>query len=597
MKTAKAKNKAMHKAVYNSAQAGFSLAITLFFAGAVAGILTAIVYSTSQKATIGKSDATGWQVAEIARAARVFVRDQNANDTAGYTTSDLAPSGAGPREVTMADIKAAGLLPDSYAEQTALGQTIRIIAANFPVRGNPLDNATLPAAYIYITDNGRTSAITANIVAEGARRHGLSISSPRFDGAGNNVSADCGAAGDPSFSIWDTGCLNEDDFNVLVSILPGAEQTFVAGSLLIPSWRSIQHDSRAVMRYPQQENTGFNQMQVDLAMGTVDRNIDGSCASFQQINTGDAALSDTPVCAVFDDNTAGQTDRRFNIIGMGGLEVDQLIAANQSAGDAGSDADEAVLSNNEVLIVEGPLTVGSQQRAANIRVFDNSQALARPAGSTTKVNFSGTNLDISRQLVMQACSPATDPDCTPATSFVADVDTLTTNDMNVDTFNNDLVATGTNFELGDGTFNDSEALNAGTFNVLGAVDIRAINGSETLPGREHLISANDLELPAASTVTAQEAYLQGVTQGLQAVTTTGASAGYGAVVNSITQTSGNVIIGGNVQAASRTDTRLNIRDQVVINSTLNIGQTGDGVTGECTGDCPIQEEPPLVLDP
>ena len=589
---------ACHKGrVHNRNEAGFSLAITLFFAGAVAAILTALIYTTSQKATQGKASATGWQIAEISRAARVYIRNQNADAATGFTTAELATTGAGPREVSFAEIKAAGLLPDSYTEQTSLGQTIRIIAANYPVRGDANDPETVPAAYIYIVDNDRTSAITSNVIAEGARRFGLSIASPRFDGDGNNVSADCQGAGDPSFAIWDTGCLNETDFNVLVAILPGTEQVFTAGSLIVPAWRSIQHDNRAVMRFPQQENTSFNQMQTDMAMGLVNRSADGSCARFEQVNDGNAALADTPVCEVFDDNTGGEQDRRFNIIGMGGLQVDQIIAANQDAGDVGDDADENSLSDNEVIIVTGPVRVGSENRAANIRVYDNTAALARPAGSTTKANFTGNTVEVSRQLVMQACNPAEDPDCTPATQFIADIDTLTTNDMNVDTFNNDVNVAGTVFELGDGTFNDSEALNAGDFTIAGDLNVLQINNSDTLSGRAHSVSATRMDIQSATTVNSDDIYFQGNLSGLTNVTTTGASGGYGAVMNSLTQQAGNLTVVNDVQATSRTDTRINIREQTDIQSTLNIGIGGDGVTGECTGDCPIQEEPPLVLDP
>lgn len=585
----------------SACQAGFSLVVTLFFAGAVAAILTSLIYSTSRQSTQGKATATGWQITKIAQAARIYVRDQNAARAPGFSVTDLAPSGAGPRLVTMAQIKAAGLLPDSYAEVTPLRQNIRIIAANYPVRGNPADSGTLPSAYILIGDNEQTDSLTANLITEGARKYGLSISAPRFDSSGTNVSADCGAAGEVSFSIWDTGCLNEADFNVLAAVLPTTEQVFVAGNLLVPSWRAILHDARAVMRFPQQENNNYNQMQTDLAMGTVRRNLDGSCADFARINTGDAALSETPVCNVFDDNTAGIQNRRFDIIGMGGLDADQLIAANQSAGDVGDNADENALSDNEVLIVQGPLNVGSQERAGNIRVFDNSQAFERPVTAPAKVTFNGNEVITRRQVLMQSCNPAEEPDCTPATAFVADIDNLTTQRLNNDTFNNNLAAAGTTFELGDGVFNQSESLNAGAYNIADTVTVRQVNASETLPGRAHVVSANLLEVPAESSMATQDIFLQGDTTGVTFVATTdvvpGVAGDYGVLANSIQQSSGNHTVAGNLSVNSSTASRMNIRQRTTVDSTLNIGVPADGIIGECTGEeCPVTTPPPLVLN-
>ena len=335
-------------------ESGVSLLITLLFVGLIASLLTQFVIQENVISTRSSAAAAGWQLTEVARAARVYVRNNSFNVTGApvpvvtnglqdnipdntFDKNNLVSAGPpfvpAPIEIEIQDLEDAGLLPENFARgpgpttRNAFRQTIRVYAANFPLDGDPADPATVATAYVFLDNNGRGSASLNARIAEQAQKFGMPISAPLLNGAGANISDACGAT--PAASAWDTNCLTEAQFAAVTG------QAFAAGMLMAPAWKAYQHDPRTIARFPQPENLGAGTMLTNLNMGRLDLDAANACQNEVHIWNGEnnhIALSydDTGICAAQDDVVAGGTvDNRFDILNIPSMNVQTAVLQAQ----------------------------------------------------------------------------------------------------------------------------------------------------------------------------------------------------------------------------------------------------------------------------
>lgn len=400
-------------------QRGFSLIIALLFVAFFGAILATIALYNRDRARIGEADVAGWEAVMIGKAARVFVRDQLL----------LNPNygDAGPQRITVAQLRANGYLPVNFGrplvggrEINALGQEIWIVAANWSPTGAATDGSmtpaqwraaatTVPAAFVYFRDSVKTNSVTVVNTVNAARNLGASITAPRWDAIANaNTSQPCRTGG-PSVGLWDTGCMTAADFAIVmapVAAIVGA-LPFREGDLVIPSWKTIQPDLRAVMRYPQPENPGFSTMLTDLHMGNP---IDTDGTDDNNCTTGDLRVTTvtstggtnentaTGLCQTTNDvkNGATQTNNRFDILAARNIAAERLIAEPQAGCatppcDVGG-ADTITIpglgpnSDIEALRINGTATMHN-----DMHLFEHSSAARRldllPAAQRYKLNF------------------------------------------------------------------------------------------------------------------------------------------------------------------------------------------------------------------
>lgn len=322
---------------------GFSLVVVLFFVGLIATII--MMATANQRGAVQRDQAraAGWHLAQVAKAARIYVRDRSLTSADPYHKSHLAAGGIG---ITLADLRGAGLLPPDFPNTNIFDQTVYIFAANYPVNGAADSETTVANAYVFLNHSDRTenNPVLMQYMMEGAREQGLVANAPAFNNLGANVSDTC--RGSPAYALWDTDCLNMAEFTQISGL-----SDFQPGSVLVPAWRADTHDTRAVMRYPQAENPASATMLTALEMAHAPRHADGSCISFVQVyDYNNSAYIDTDICAVDNDSGSGlANDRRYDMINISSMNVESVIAASQGPNDAAMryDAGNNQISYNE----------------------------------------------------------------------------------------------------------------------------------------------------------------------------------------------------------------------------------------------------------
>ncbi|MBK68052.1 MAG: hypothetical protein CMP22_07990 [Rickettsiales bacterium] len=300
---------------------GFSLLLVLLATGVIAGVFSSILFYKTDVAIQKQAHAAGWHAFEVAKATRVFVRNANLDPfvlTNGITccTDANVQAQGGFINIPFQDLINAGHLPANFANITPLGQQLSAFAGSYPLVTNPQTLGFPIAGYVLSSTAGGSARAgqvadvqTASSMMLGAREAGLSSSAPLIIG-GVNQSEDCNP-GDPALIIWDTGCIGQNEFNAVAGF--GLNE----GDLLVPTWRSIDHDLRALMRYEQPENVGANTMLTDLHMG----------------DATDFAANPDAVGA----------DNRVNINNLNGLDISSLVLADQAAiADLAGSEDEKV---------------------------------------------------------------------------------------------------------------------------------------------------------------------------------------------------------------------------------------------------------------
>lgn len=300
---------------------GFSLLIVLLFVGVIGSLFSGMLWYQQGEALRKKSFAAGWHLVQLSKAARIYVRDRSSSGLpadSAFTSPNLLISSV---EVTVPDLIAANLLPTGFSSINPLGQNVRIFADNYPPNGAPVGQ--VPTAYLIteeatIGTRASVYATARNMVSlmQGAREAGMAASAPLIAN-GVNSSDDC--SGSPAVMIWDTGCLNATDIDKVT----GSAVAIAEGQVIVPAWRVVNQDFRALMRYQQPENLGANTMLTDLHMGH----------ATDPLNNPDA----------------GGVENRFNISNLGELTVAGLFAADQ-----GGDGDETdALDLDEVGAIGG----------------------------------------------------------------------------------------------------------------------------------------------------------------------------------------------------------------------------------------------------
>ncbi|HEY8964614.1 MAG TPA: hypothetical protein VIN59_09160 [Alphaproteobacteria bacterium] len=396
-----------------------SLLLALVFVTFFAGALVSIARFNAYQVRENEARVAGNEVIEIAKAARLYVRDLMITNPALRTTA------ATPTEIPLATLKNAGYLSNNFGRSsggfdlTALGQRIHVIMTNWPVGGNVNDPATVPTAFVllrHINNQDRSTAQLMTIAMEVAREQNTSIIAPRFNGA-TNVSADCTdtvttpSATGPAASLWDTGCLSSGDFDRLVeAALPGsypASATVYSvdpGGLMVPVWKVVQPDLRVVMRFPQPENPGFATMLTDLQMGEPvgDCTINANQVQITTTNAAGAVIT-TPsgLCQVNGDTSgAGGVNRRFNITQVGNMALQRLIAEPQAADNSGFMAAETAnigTINNDSFRVTGNLDLGN-----DLRIYDQ---VALPGGVPSRFDVPAGTMSIERNAYLYSTDP------------------------------------------------------------------------------------------------------------------------------------------------------------------------------------------------
>lgn len=363
-------------------QRGFALIITLVFVGFFAAILTSIVSFNRDQARENQATVAGAEAVQIAKAARMYVRDQLAANEAGTRTDAIAG-----RVINIdTDLQDRGYLPASFGKRigandfrNSLGQRIFAVMAMYPP-GSAAATA-VPTAYIYLDPSTSTAGDMLPrymlLAAESARRLGTAVSAPTFDLAGTNTSPDCtDDAGNTTraAAIWDTGCLTNNEFRSLSASLTGAPFDFPAGGFIIPTWRSEKFDLRAVMRFPQPENPGGSTMLTDLDMGVRNGTLSGGrvlCTDTIQTtrdkDDGTYEDNDTGLCKVVSDTIVGgavTAQRRFDIGNIGDLASDYLIA------DPTQQNDGNVTGEAEIILrsITSAAPVGTAKGSAALRI-------------------------------------------------------------------------------------------------------------------------------------------------------------------------------------------------------------------------------------
>jgi len=357
------------KTLSKNNQKGFSLVIALLLVAAFTGVLTSLVIGRKSETIRQAADIAGWEAAMLGKAARVYVRDLMIADPNLVNILDII--NVGPTDIPIQTLIDMALLPHDFANEISPGefvnglkQPMRVIMANFPINGDPADPTTVPTAYIYFEDNQRSNAALMQDVVQAARREGVAVSSPVFSGS-NNISGMCNGLGD-SVIIWDTGCMSDIEFQALA----GAE--FAAGSFVLPAWRSVKFDSRAIMRYAQPENPGAQTMLVSLEMAEMkDCSDDSITANFAQIikDNPDAAdgyeMTASNLCGAENDNSLTLENKRHDLIGVRDVQANSLLIDRQDVDDVRIDNngfDIAVADADEDFNLDGNLTVTGDAR-------------------------------------------------------------------------------------------------------------------------------------------------------------------------------------------------------------------------------------------
>ena len=369
-----------HNATYLGREKGFSLLVALIFVAFFGAVLTTFVYSMGGKTLKDEAEITGWQVTKIARAARIYVRDEMVSNPNLKFNLDI--DAAGPQIVPLATLADNALIPNDIARVeagqavSALNQDIVVIMANYPVDGNPNDDTTVPTAYVYLRASDRSDPSLIQHIVEEARRHDVSLSAPIYN-AGVNISGQCNGMGD-AVAMWDTGCLGEVEFTALTG-----EAAFTPGSLLVPAWRAKNFDARVLMRFPQPEAVGMTTMLTELEMGDPLTDCDTNPASRIAMPSDDGAVSD--LCGAMNDNVGAvvnaNADHRRDIIGANNISGGSYITDRQSGNDVTID-------------VNGVRTNGTVDETYALNVSGNTIATGDMKIFNGDVNISGnTNVD------------------------------------------------------------------------------------------------------------------------------------------------------------------------------------------------------------
>lgn len=403
-------------------QRGFSLLLALVFVAFFGSILAGIALFNRDSVRVAEADVAGWELVQIGKAARLYMRDQL------VLNPNLRDLTQNPTRLPIATLKAQGYLPQNFGRSVgaldfnALNQEVYVIMANWLPTGLTVTNDpnSVPTAFVYYRDGGKSDPHRVIDMVDSARKYGATITAPLFDFFNNNRSADCRGSG-PAAGLWDTGCLTVAEFNNLITTPLGLPVGFNSGALIVPVWKTSQHDLRAVMRFPQPENPGYSTMLTDLGMarrtrdndGVDDNNCNPTVGDVDDTDeitittvdaSGNVVTTSTGLCDVMDDTAA--EDNRFSITNVANMATQRVISEPQASGQrlvtqpgtsefGGVDAANLGTGNDESFNVSGNVVLGN-----DLRVF-NSRALN---GIGTRFSIPNASLAVDRNAYVHSQS-------------------------------------------------------------------------------------------------------------------------------------------------------------------------------------------------
>lgn len=358
--------------------------LALLFVALFGGILAAILVFNRTHVRTAEAEVAGWEAVEIGKAARLFVRDQFA------ANPGLRAAAATPTLITINTLIANRYLPQSFGRLSggnyvnALNQRIYVIRTNWSptgLGGAVTDPATVPTAFVYFRNGGKSTFDLVPEIVKNMRALGATITAPLFDSAGVNRSAVCRGGG-AAVGLWDTGCMTQAEFATLAGAV-GLPTVFTGGALIVPAWKVVQFDLRAVSRFPQPENPGFATMLTDLEMGTPVTQNCPTNADQVSITTIDAAGTPTTtftgLCRVRSDTAA--VDNRFSINNVANLAAERVIAEAQTT-DFGGEVATIGNANEQTMAISGNARLGSDLRVFDTRALNGiPYRLSVPNGS------------------------------------------------------------------------------------------------------------------------------------------------------------------------------------------------------------------------
>jgi len=634
MKTGKAGDRAVIRMMrFKAAQSqkGFALLLTLVFVGFFGFILASIVSFNRDQQQGNLASVAGYEATQYARAARVYVRDRM--KTPGFTAPTPVIVGIDT------DLKANGYLPPNFGRRVAnndyrnaLDQKVNIVMLNYPP-----DATGVPTAYIYLQPVAATNYAGFSLAkamlttAEAARREGVAVSAPIYDDGGNNVTPKtaCVLATDTAVTdpvvLWDTGCMSKATWD---GVMAAAGLSFDEGGLVIPAWRAVKFDLRAVMRFPQPENAGGSTMLTHLQMGAPLADCQTNAASQVSVTQEDfdasnnfTGYSDAPsepgagtktLCKVTDDTAAA--DRRFDLAGVKDIGADRLIVEGQAEDftpDAGETfdivntnstvADMKVAKVTKNAVFSTNTLVAENDIAVFDKALDPADVLDPVEANVARLNFSqaGNTLGGNTSLRIQR-------------NFAVSVNNASTN-------NGDVVVTPSSASAGSwggggtvGTLQtdqvQADALNASDagdrvliFNNATADKLRVRAGGRMLTGTF-----------TAGTIVKGDTTTVGGTFGVKNILKaegTGLGANYSAAASDFHSDGGKITVTSEMKytddSATNFDTNFTANGTNSSVAELYIGASGDGKVGRCvqksTGGydstCPDLQALPVVTLP
>ena len=186
---------------------------------------------------------------------------------------------------------------------------------------------------------------------------------------------------------------------------------FEEGDFVIPTWRSVNFDTRAIMRFAHPESTGLPTMLTALEMG-VPHDCVADTTQFIDVRDKDENLISSDICGSLDDSVG--VDNRRDIINTSNVEASSVIVDPQATSDTttdvngliGSRVEEAYAMNitgmlnatGDAKVYDGDVTVG-QNLTANKNIFATnngaSAAVSARIGLLDTGNATATNLTIT----------------------------------------------------------------------------------------------------------------------------------------------------------------------------------------------------------
>lgn len=353
-----------------------------------------------------KAAQTAWLIQEVAEAARLFVRDADANVglaapfNALFNVTALCNLPQIIAPVTLRNLRYLadniGTLNGAGDLVTPFGQTIRIVAAN-SIIGTACTAPGLAgvaaSAYIVLQPGANTTYGDLLAIGDALNSRGLSTLVPQFDAAGNNTSPDCGAVGTPGTLQWNTGCLTEAQYNTF------GLGAFADNTIGLPAWLTFRGDNRAIFRFRQPENPQAQDMVTDLRMAPF-TDVDGD--GIQDVNPADG-------CAEVTIRTSNPT------------AGDPLATLNTDSGVCDSDDDDA--GNNVRRNINNVTAIDSQRTIIETQAIDNNGA--GPVGEAAAFNIQGTSTVTGDARVLGRNATAVQP------SWVGQNLTVTAGSINV----------------------------------------------------------------------------------------------------------------------------------------------------------------------